>query len=64
MRANGNCEVRPEMKCVWREAIAGSQRIPGGTAAIRQVQPAVDRRLQGHSSWLRVVRERTGDAGP
>ena len=64
VRANGNCEVRPEMKCVWREAIAGSQRIPGGTAAIRQVQPAVDRRLQGHSSWLRVVRERTGDAGP
>ena len=61
VRANGNCEVRPEMKCVWREAIAGSQRIPGGAAAIRQVQPAVDRRLQGHSSWLAVVRERSGE---
>src|ERR1700689_4110810 len=64
VRANGNGEVRPEMKCVWREAIVGSQRIPGGAAAIRQVQPAVDRRLQGHSSWLRVVRERCGDKGP
>ena len=64
VRANGNCEVRPEMKCVWREAIAGSQRIPGGAEAIRQVQPAVDRRLQGHSSWLRVVRENRGDKSP
>jgi hypothetical protein len=64
VRANGNCEVRPEMKCVWREAIAGSQRIPGGGAAIREVQPAVDRRLQGRSSWLRVVRERSAEQQP
>jgi hypothetical protein len=25
------------------------------------VQVAVDRRLQGRSSWLRVVRQRVGD---
>jgi hypothetical protein len=60
VRANGHCEVRPEMKCVWVEAFAGSQRIEGGTEALRAVQVAVDRRLQGKSSWLRVVRERTG----
>ena len=59
VRANGHCEVKPEMKCVWGEAIAGSARIPGGAEAIRSVQPAIDRRLQGRSSWLRVVRERT-----
>jgi hypothetical protein len=59
VRADGNCEVIPGMKCVWREAVAGSARIEGGSEAIRQVQVAVDRRLQGRSSWLRVVRERT-----
>jgi hypothetical protein len=60
VRANGHCEVRPEMKCVWVEAFAGSGRIPGGIAALSTVQPAIDRRLQGKSSWLRVVRERVG----
>jgi hypothetical protein len=61
VRANGHCEVRPEMKCVWTEAVAGSARIPGGMDALRQVQVAVDQRLQGRSSWLRVVRERVGE---
>ena len=67
VRENGNCEVKPEMKCVWVAAYEGSGRIPGGIDKIREFQVAVDRRLQGHSSWLRVVRERTGagraDAG-
>ena len=63
VRANGHCEVRPEMKCVWVQAIAGSNRIPGGLEALGKVQPAVDRRLQGRSSWLRVARERTGEPG-
>jgi len=62
VRANGHCEVRPEMRCVWLDAVAGSARIRGGPDALRQVQHAVDRRLQGRSSWLRVVRQRTGDA--
>jgi len=61
VRANGHCEVRPEMKCVWLEAVAGSARIPGGADALGSVQVAMDRRLQGKSSWLRVVRERAGD---
>ena len=60
VRANGNCEVIPDMKCVWVAAFEGSQRIPGGAEAMRRGQPAVDRRLQGHSSWLRVVREKAG----
>jgi hypothetical protein len=61
VRSDGCCEVRPEMKCVWREAVAGSARIPGGVEALRAVQPAVDRRLQGKSSWLRVARLRAGE---
>ncbi len=61
VRANGNCEVRPDMKCVWHLAVAGSARIPGGLEALSHVQPPVDRRLSGRSSWLRVVRERVGE---
>ena len=61
VRANGNCEVRPDMKCVWYLAVAGSARIPGGVEALSHVQPPVDRRLTGKSSWLRVVRERVGE---
>jgi hypothetical protein len=55
VRDNGNCEVKPQMRCVWVEAYEGSQRIPGGVAAMREVQLALDQRLTGHSSWLRVA---------
>jgi len=61
VRPDGHCEVRPDMKCVWLEAVAGSARIPGGRSALQNVQVAVDRRLQGKSSWLRAVRLRLGD---
>jgi Methylene-tetrahydrofolate reductase C terminal len=61
VRENGHCEVRPEMMCVWHEAVAGSARLPGGAEALSKVQVAVDRSLQGESSWLRVARERAGD---
>ncbi len=60
VRADGNCEVKPDMRCVWVEAYHGSAKIPGGVAAMRQVQFAVDQRLQGRSSWLRVTREKSG----
>jgi len=55
VRANGNCEVKPDMKCVWLEAYEGSKRMKNGHD-IREVEHAVDRRLEGKSSWLRVVR--------
>jgi hypothetical protein len=57
VRDNGHCEVKPEMRCVWVEAYRGSQRIPEGLEAMGKIQFAVDQRLQGRSSWLRVVRE-------
>jgi hypothetical protein len=59
VRENGNCEVRPEMRCVWVEAVAGAGRIPGGNEALNASQPPVDRRLQGRSAWLRVVQDKT-----
>jgi hypothetical protein len=61
VRANGQCEVKPEMRCVWMEAVAGSARMRDGGAAIEVVQFALDRRLQGKSSWLKVARDKTGE---
>ncbi len=62
VRADGNSEVKPDMKCVWVEAYRGSERIPGGTAAMTEVQFAVDQRQKGRSSWLRVAREKSAPA--
>ena len=64
VRANGNCEVKPEMRCVWVEGWAGAGRIKGGLDKIGVVQLPVDRRLEGRSSWLKVVRERTDPPTP
>jgi Methylene-tetrahydrofolate reductase C terminal len=64
VRDNGNCEVKPEMKCVWVQAFRGAERIPGGLAAMAEVQFAVDQRLQGRSSWLRVAREKAEKRPP
>lgn len=61
VRANGNCEVLPDMKCVWVAAWEGSQRITGGVESLRTVQFAVDRRLEGRSSWLRALHQRLGE---
>jgi Methylene-tetrahydrofolate reductase C terminal len=55
VRANGHCEVYPEMPCVWVKAWEGAQLMRGGDR-IRRVQPAVDHRLKGRSSWLAVSR--------
>jgi hypothetical protein len=57
VRANGNCEVKPEMKCVWVAAWEGAQVMSGGRA-ILDVQRPVDHSLKGTSSWLRVVRDK------
>jgi hypothetical protein len=60
VRADGNCEVKPEMRCVWVEAWRGAERIPRGLAAIHTVQPPIDPPLEGSSAWLPVVREKNG----
>lgn len=55
VRGNGNCEVEPDMKCVWVAAWEGSQRMSGGDE-INLVQHPVDFRLKNKSSWLRVAK--------
>ncbi len=54
VRANGNCEVEPDMPCVWVQAWAGSQRMRNHDA-ILTVQKPVDQSLRETSAWLRVT---------
>ena len=54
VRANGNCEVEPDMPCVWVKAWEGSRRMRGGDA-ILTVQKPVDQSLRETSAWLRVT---------
>ncbi|MGL6160170.1 methylenetetrahydrofolate reductase C-terminal domain-containing protein [Microbulbifer sp.] len=57
VRQNGNCEVRPEMPCVWLDAYTGSRQIDAGVR-ILQIQDPLDHRLENTSSWLRAVRRK------
>jgi hypothetical protein len=59
VRTNGNCEVEPEMRCVWVDAYEGSLRMQEGKESILKLQFAVDRRLQGRSSWIKVVQDKS-----
>lgn len=56
VRSDGNCEVMPDMRCVWVDAFEGSRQMHGGDA-IEAVLPPVDHRLYETSSWLRVTQE-------
>lgn len=57
VRANGHCEVKPEMRCVWVAAWEGAQRMSAGMTILDGQKP-VDHSFKGSSSWLRVVREK------
>ena len=60
VRANGHCEVEPDMPCVWVQAWQGSQRMKANTN-IMDVQKPVDNSLKGSSSWLRVTSEKAAE---
>ncbi|MCL4765254.1 MAG: methylenetetrahydrofolate reductase C-terminal domain-containing protein [Hyphomicrobiaceae bacterium] len=62
VRPDGHCEIYAEMPCVWVEAWKGAQAMRGG-GAIEQVQPPVDHRLKGRSSWLDVARGARSGSG-
>jgi len=57
VRQDGHCEVNASMPCVWVQAWEGSRQMPEGVR-IAEIQPPVDHRLKGLSSWLRIVREK------
>ena len=61
VRENGNCEVEPDMKCVWVQAWDGASRMQGGNK-IHEIQFAVDATHKGSSAWLRIVRNNDAQA--
>jgi hypothetical protein len=65
VRADGNCEVRPEMRCVWVKAQERSERLPLWRGHVDQLRPPLDHRLHGSSSWLNLLsgRDRERPAG-
>ena len=58
VRANGNCEVYADKRCVWVDAWEGSQRLPAFKDHIEHLQKPVDWQLQGSSSWINLVNGR------
>ncbi len=67
VRADGHCEVEPEMPCVWVEAWNGSQSM-NAVERLLKVQPAIDQSLRNTSAWLRVTAQsaelrKTGSSG-
>lgn len=57
VRADGKCEVDPEMDCVWLLAWEGNKRLAEQSYPIQVVQPPLDNRLRNTSAWLREVRK-------
>ena len=52
VRANGNCEIIPEMRCIWVEAWERSKAMGIYGGEILKVLPPHDRRLEGSSAWV------------
>lgn len=60
VRANGNCEIEPDMPCVWVEAWKGSQLMQAKDN-ILTVQEPVDFSLRGTSAWLSVTAKKAAE---
>ncbi len=55
VRADGKCEVDPEMDCIWVLAWERAERMTTYGSAIQTIQPPLDRHLQGSSAWLNLL---------
>lgn len=64
VRANGHCEVDPEMKCVWVEATKRASRMPLYGEEIMLIQPPVNRLLKGSSAWINMMNGKDAELPP
>ena len=55
VRANGHCEVIPELPCVWVQAWERSQHMQTYTHEFQLIQPPVNQALQGTSAWINLI---------
>jgi len=54
VRENGNCEVKPDMRCVWVAAWDGASRMKNGDG-IKDVQLTLDYNQKGTSTWIKLA---------
>jgi hypothetical protein len=54
VRWNQTCEVKPEMVCVWVQAYQRSKRMPLYGHQFADLQPPMNHRLKGTSSWINM----------
>lgn len=52
VRQNGNCEIVPDMPCVWLMAWERSKKMPAFGDGIHHLLTPVDGRLEGSSAWI------------
>jgi hypothetical protein len=64
VRANGHCEVKPEMRCIWVEAYERSLHMVHYGDEMLLLQPPVNRRLEGTSAWVNMLTNAANDVPP
>lgn len=55
VRSNGNCEVIPEMKCVWVQAYDRALDLNVFGPEIINIKPPLNHRLEGTSAWINML---------
>jgi hypothetical protein len=58
VRANGHCEIIPEMQCVWVQAWERSKSMPTYGSEFLHLNPPLSKNLKGTSAW---INDFTGD---
>jgi hypothetical protein len=54
VRADGNCEVVPQMRCVWVKAYERAEHLPVWGGHIDNLRPPVDNSLENTSAWVNL----------
>ncbi|MEE8344355.1 MAG: methylenetetrahydrofolate reductase C-terminal domain-containing protein [Woeseiaceae bacterium] len=55
VRSNGNCEVIPDMKCVWVVAYERAREMRVFGPELISIKPPVDHQLKDSSAWINML---------
>ncbi len=64
VRPDGNCEVIPDMPCVWVQAWERSHQMNVYTDDLHILQPPLNHTLQNTSAWINVMEKRDNQVPP